>query len=87
MYIKTAVIGNPIGLYARPAVLVIQRANEFACSLWLEKDERRINAKSLLGVLSLAVQNGETIKIIGDGADETAAVDAIAELISSDAAE
>ncbi|MDR3310888.1 MAG: HPr family phosphocarrier protein [Oscillospiraceae bacterium] len=87
MYIQTAVISNPIGLHARPAIFLIQKANEFDSSIWLEKEERRINAKSLLGVLSLGVGTGEEIKIIGDGADEKEAVDALHKIISSDFAE
>jgi len=84
MYAKSAVVTNPIGLYARPAVYLIQKANEYSCSLWLEKDERRINAKSLLGVLSLAVQRDEEIKIIGDGKGEEEAVNALCDLVGSD---
>jgi phosphocarrier protein len=87
MYIKTAIITNPVGLHARPATFLIQRANDFSSSIWLEKDERRINAKSLLGVLSLGVTKGEEIKIIGSGPDEAAAVDMLYELISSDFAD
>jgi phosphocarrier protein len=87
MYIKKATITNQVGLHARPATFLIQKANDFNSSLWLEKDERRVNAKSLLGVLSLGVANGESISIIGDGADETEAVDTLSELISSNFAE
>ena len=46
-------VQNSVGLHARPATFFIQRANEFKSSIWVEKDERRVNAKSLLGVLSL----------------------------------
>jgi phosphocarrier protein len=84
MYIRTATITNPVGLHARPATFLIQKANEFNSSVWLEKDERRINAKSLLGVLSLGVAKGEDIRIIGDGSDETAAVDTLYDLITSE---
>jgi phosphocarrier protein len=87
MYIKTATIINPVGLHARPATFLIQKANEFESSIWLEKDERRVNAKSLLGVLSLGVGRGEKISIIGDGADETKAVDTLYDLICTDFAE
>ncbi|MDR0838859.1 MAG: HPr family phosphocarrier protein [Oscillospiraceae bacterium] len=87
MYIKTATITNKVGLHARPATFLIQKANEFSSSIWLEKDERRVNAKSLLGVLSLGVGKDETITIISDGADETAAVETIFDLITSDFAE
>jgi len=87
MYVKEATIVNQVGLHARPATFLIQKANEFKCSLWIEKDERRVNAKSLLGVLSLGVAKGMTIKIIGDGADEQEAVDTLCSLIDSDFAE
>ena len=55
MYIKEAVVNNQVGLHARPATFFIQKANEFKSSIWVEKDERRVNAKSLLGVLSLGI--------------------------------
>jgi phosphocarrier protein len=87
MYIKTATITNPVGLHARPATFLIQKANEFDSSIWLEKDERRVNAKSLLGVLSLGVSTGENVNIIGNGADEIIAVDTLYDLISTDFAE
>ena len=83
VYIKTAVINNEVGLHARPATFFIQKANEFRCSIWVEKDDRKVNAKSLLGVLSLGIVCGTTINIIADGADEQQAVDTLAELIDS----
>ena len=87
MYEKKATIMKQIGLYARPATFLIQKANEFKSSVWIEKEERRVNAKSLLGVLSLGVAQGATISIIADGPDETVAVDTLCELINSDFAE
>ena len=84
MYIKTAVINNEVGLHARPATFFIQKANEFQSSIWVEKDERRVNAKSLLGVLSLGIVKGTEITLIGDGPDEKNAVDTLAELVSKD---
>jgi len=87
MYEKKATILKSVGLHARPATFLIQKANEFSCSIWIEKDERRVNAKSLLGVLSLGVAQGATINIIADGADEVVAVDTLCELIGSDFAE
>ena len=71
-----------MGLHARPATFFIQKANEFKCSIWVEKDERRVNAKSLLGVLSLGVVKGTAINLIADGVDEKEAVDGLIELIS-----
>ena len=87
MYEKKATIMKQIGLHARPATFLIQKANEFKSSIWIEKDERRVNAKSLLGVLSLGVAQGTTISIIADGVDEINAVDTLCELIDSDFAE
>jgi phosphocarrier protein len=84
MYEKKATVMKQVGLYARPATFFIQKANEFKSSIWIERDERRVNAKSLLGVLSLGVATGETINIIADGPDKVAAVDTLAELINSD---
>ncbi len=82
MYMKEATVNNQVGLHARPATFFIQKANEFKCSIWVEKDERRVNAKSLLGVLSLGVVKGTTINLIADGVDEKEAVEALIELIS-----
>jgi len=78
-----AVIQNQVGLHAKPATYFIQKANEFRCSIWVEKDERRVNAKSLLGVLSLGIVGGTKIKIIADGADEAEALAGLKELIDS----
>ena len=83
MIVKEVVINNQVGLYARPATFFIQKANEYNCSIWVEKDDRKVNAKSLLGVLSLGIVCGTTINIIADGADEQQAVDTLAELIDS----
>ncbi|MCQ2451612.1 MAG: HPr family phosphocarrier protein [Oscillospiraceae bacterium] len=84
MYIKEVTVKNEVGLHARPATFLIQKANEFKCGLWVEEGSRRINAKSLLGVLSMGIVQGATISIIGDGSDEVAAVDTLCKLIESD---
>ena len=83
MCVKDVVINNQVGLHARPATFFIQKANEFKSSIWVEKEERRVNAKSLLGVLSLGILCGTSIRIIADGADETEAVDALVNLVLS----
>lgn len=83
MYSKDVMVQNQVGLHARPATFFIQKANEFRSSIWIEKEERRVNAKSLLGILSLGIIGGTQIKIIADGADEQAAVNAIVELVES----
>ena len=74
MYVKDVTVQNQVGLHARPATFFIQKANEFKSSIWVEKEERRVNAKSLLGVLSLGIVKGTSVKIIADGADEEKAV-------------
>ena len=81
MYAKEVSVQNHVGLHARPATFFIQKANEYKASVWVEKEERRVNAKSLLGVLSLGIVGGTTIKIIADGADEQEAVDALVKLV------
>ena len=87
MYIKDVTVKNHVGLHARPATFFIQRANEYTSSVWVEKDERRVNAKSLLGVLSLGIIGGTNIRIIADGPDEQEAVDALVKLVESAFAE
>ena len=87
MYVKEALVKSHVGLRARPATFFTQKANEFKSSIWIEKDERRVNAKSLLGVLSMGIIGGTEISIIADGADESAAVETLSQLVSSDFAE
>lgn len=83
MVIKEATVNNQVGLHARPATFFIQKANKFKCGIWVEKEERRVNAKSLLGVLSLGIVKGTTIRIAADGPDEEEAVASLIELIGS----
>ena len=87
MCVKDVVVENQVGLHARPATFFIQKANEFKSSIWVEKEERRANAKSLLGVLSLGIMGGTQIRIIAGGTDEQEAVDALANLVESGFAE
>ena len=84
MYTKTAVVNNQVGLHARPATFFIPKANEFKSSIWVEVEERRVNAKSLLGVLSLGIVKGTEITLIANGPDEEEAVEALATLLASD---
>jgi len=74
MFAKEIVIQNQVGLHARPATFFIQKANDYKSSIWVELGERRMNAKSLLGVLSLGIQKGMTITIGAEGSDEEKAV-------------
>ena len=83
MCVKDVVVENQVGLHARPATFFIQKANEFKSSIWVEKEERRANAKSLLGVLSLGIMGGTDIRIIAGGVDEEQAVTALAALVDS----
>ncbi len=83
MFVKDVVVQNQVGLHARPATFFIQKANEFKSSIWIEKQERRVNAKSLLGILSLGIVGGTTIRIIADGADEELAVQSLVDLVDS----
>ncbi len=82
MTVKEAVVNNRVGLYARPATFFIQKANEFKSSIWIEKEERRVNAKSLLGVLSLGVVQGTSVTLIADGVDEAEAIDSLVKLLA-----
>ena len=87
MCVKDVVINNQVGLHARPATFFIQKANEFKSTVWVEKEDRRVNAKSLLGVLSLGIVGGTKIRIIVDGPDEEIALDALVNLVESEFAE
>jgi phosphocarrier protein HPr len=87
MTVRETVVNNGVGLFARPATFFIQKANEFKCSVWVEKDERRVNAKSLLGVLSMGIMDGSAISLIADGVDEAEALEALNELVSKKSAE
>ena len=77
-------IRNSVGLHARPATFFVQKANSFKSSIWVEKEDCRVNAKSLLGVLSLGISKGTDITLIADGVDEADAVDGLAALVDSE---
>ncbi len=83
MISREVTIKNNVGLHARPATFFIQKANSFKSSIWVEREDRRINAKSLLGVLSLGIVKGMTITIIADGQDEEEAVEGLAALVDA----
>ena len=84
---KEVTVTNNIGLHARPATFFIQKANTYKSSVWVEKEERKVNAKSLLGVLSLGIAKGMSITLIADGQDEVGAIDGLVELIQTGFAE
>ena len=87
MYSKEVLVSNQVGLHARPATFFIQKANEFKSSIWVEREDRKVNAKSLLGILSLGITRGVNITISSEGPDEEQAVNALVELITSNFAE
>lgn len=82
MYMQQSIVKCESGLYNRQATYFIQKANEFKSGIWVEKDERRVNAKSLLGVLSLGIVKGTTITLIADGPDAKEAVESLTQLVS-----
>lgn len=79
----TAEIENRLGLHARPSAKLTQLASKFKCEVWLERDGRRVNAKSIMGVMMLAASYGAQVTIDTDGEDEDEALEAILELIAS----
>ena len=83
MVSRNVTVKNSQGLHARPATFFIQKANSYKSSSWVEKGDRRVNAKSLLGVLSLAVTKGMEITLLADGADENGAVAGLADLLEN----
>ena len=84
MVSRNVTIQNSVGLHARPATFFVQKANSFKASIWVEKEDCRVNAKSLLGILSLGITRGTKITLIADGEEEAAAVAGLAELIDSE---
>ena len=80
MYSKEVQVTNQVGLYARPATFFIQKANEFKSSIWVEVEDRKINAKSLLGVLSKGITKGTRVSIIAEGTDGEEAVKELTEM-------
>ena len=87
MISQSVTIRNSVGLHARPATFFIQKANSYKSSIWVEKEDCRVNAKSLLGVLSLGIVKGMTITLIADGPDEAAAIEGLTSLVNSGFAE
>ncbi|MBO5403046.1 MAG: HPr family phosphocarrier protein [Clostridia bacterium] len=83
MLSKEITLVNSVGLHARPATFFIQKANSYRCSVWIENNSRRANAKSLLGVLSLGVRQGDSVTLIADGMDENEAIEGLCTLILS----
>lgn len=83
MLSREVTVVNVVGLHARPATFFIQKANSYKSSVWVGKDDRRVNAKSLLGVLSMGIVKGTVVTLIADGEDEKEALDGLEELITT----
>jgi phosphocarrier protein HPr len=75
-------IVNKLGLHARASAKLTQLAGKFQCEVWLSRNGRRVNAKSIMGVMMLAAAKGSKIEIETDGADETDAMEALVQLIA-----
>ena len=75
-------IVNKLGLHARASAKLTQMAGQFKSEIWIARNERRVNAKSIMGVMMLAANKGSTIHLEIDGADEDAAMQALASLIA-----
>jgi phosphocarrier protein len=80
---KTIIIQNRAGVHARPAALLVQATKNFKCNIYFEKGQDRINAKSIMGIITLGAAYGTEIKIIAEGEDEEAAVNAVVRLFES----
>lgn len=83
MITREFTIRNKLGLHARPSAQLTKTASQFRSEVWIAKAGRRVNAKSIMGVMMLAAGQGSTVTVDADGPDEAAAVDAIGQLITS----
>ena len=84
MFNKEIVVRCESGLHNKQATYFVQKANEFECSIWLESNNRRMNAKSLLGIMSLGVVTGTTVVLSADGSDAETAVNSLEALLQRD---
>lgn len=84
MYTEKSVVKCESGLHNKQVTYFIQKANEFRSSIWIEAEERKINAKSLLGVLSMGITAGTEISIVAEGPDEEAAVKELSAMLVKD---
>ena len=80
---QNVIIENKLGIHARPASMIVQKAMEFDSDIYLKKDDVRINGKSILSVMMLAAEKGSTVEIITEGEDENDALSAIIELFKN----
>ncbi len=84
MFHKEVVVRCESGLHNRQATYFVQKANEFESSVWLESGSRKMNAKSLLGIMSLGIVTGATVTLVASGSDAEAAVNALEALLQRD---
>ena len=84
MYSKEVIVRCESGLHNRQATYFVQKANEFECSIWLESDHRKMNAKSLLGIMSLGIVTGAKVTLSASGPDAEEAVNALSVLLQCD---
>jgi len=82
MVVEEIEVKNETGLHARPASIFVEQAEEFASDIKVVKEDKEVNAKSIMGVMSLGVEQGTEIKIQADGEDESQAVDTLIELVN-----
>ena len=84
MYSKDVVVRCESGLHNKQATYFVQKANEYESSIWLESGNRKMNAKSLLGIMSLGIVSGSTVTLSAVGSDEETAVAALEALLQRD---
>lgn len=84
MLSKEIVVRCESGLHNRQATYFVQKANEFTCSIWVESENRRMNAKSLLGIMSLGIVTGATVTLSAMGPDAESAINALEALLQRD---
>lgn len=80
---KEIVINIPNGLEARPVALLVQVASQYECSIYVESEERKVNAKSIMGMMSLGLASGERVFVFADGRDEEEAINNIEKYLSA----
>lgn len=83
MITKEIVINIPTGLEARPVALLVQVASQYECSIHVTSNDKHVNAKSIMGMMSMGISAGETVTVIADGPDEKAAIENIEKYLSS----
>jgi len=83
MITKEIVIKIPTGLEARPVALLVQVASQYECSIYVVSEDRRVNAKSIMGMMSMGISAGEKVTVSADGPDEKSAIENIEKYLSS----